>query len=147
MRKRQGASGRSPRQLRVGEEMRHALVRILARGELHDPLLADAQVTVTEVRVSPDLRAATAFVTPFGGGDSTALVKALNHAGGYFRGQIAREVDLQGGADDPLCRRYQLSRNRTGSRNCCTIPVVARDLEPETAPKPGRRKGPSGDGA
>ena len=50
------------RQLRVGEEIRHALARIFARGELHDPELAGADITVSEVRVSPDLKSATAFV-------------------------------------------------------------------------------------
>jgi ribosome-binding factor A len=89
--------GRAPsqRQLRVGEELRHALARVLARGELSDPALDGVTVTVTEVRVSPDLRNATAFVTPFGGGEAGPLVKALNRAGGYFRGQIAHEVNLR----------------------------------------------------
>src|SRR5690554_2085558 len=89
------ARGPSQRQLRVGEEVRHALVRILARGELTDPDLSGQSITVTEVRMSPDLRNATAFVTPFGGGDADRIVKALNRAGGYFRGQIAREVELR----------------------------------------------------
>ncbi len=89
--------GRAPsqRQLRVGEELRHALVRVLARGELTDPALAGVPVTVTEVRVSPDLRNATAFVTRLGGGDGAAMVKALNRAGGYFRGQIGHAVKLR----------------------------------------------------
>ena len=90
-------AGRGPtqRQLRVGEEVRHALARVFARGELADPDLDGLSVTVTEVRMSPDLRNATAFVTPFGGGDTGRIVKALNRAGGYFRGQIAREIDLR----------------------------------------------------
>jgi ribosome-binding factor A len=146
MRKRQGASGRSPRQLRVGEELRHALVRILARGELHDPLLADAQVTVTEVRVSPDLRAATAFITPFGGGDSAALVKALNHAGGYFRGQIAREVDLRMAPTIRFAADTSFAQS-TRIEELLQDPRVAQDLAPEAASKPGRRKGPADDGA
>jgi len=79
----------------VGEEVRHALARVLARGELSDPALDGQSVTVTEVRVSPDLRNATAFVTPLGGGGAAAVVKALNRAGGYFRGQLAHEVDLR----------------------------------------------------
>jgi ribosome-binding factor A len=146
MRKRQGGSDRSPRQLRVGEELRHALVRILARGELHDPLLAEAQVTVTEVRVSPDLRAATAYVTPFGGGDAAALVKALNHAGGYFRGQIAHEVDLRMAPTIRFAADTSFAQS-TRIEELLQDPRVARDLEPEAAPKPGRRKGPPGDGA
>ena len=77
---RKGSTGPSQRQLRVGEALRHALAEILARGGLHDPELADLQATVTEVRMSPDLRAATAFIVPFGGGDAEALAKALNRA-------------------------------------------------------------------
>jgi ribosome-binding factor A len=85
----------SQRQLRVGEELRHALVRILCRGDLRDPELEGVQVTVTEVSVSPDLRNATAFVVPFGGGSSEKLVKALNRAAGFFRGQFGRELKLR----------------------------------------------------
>jgi ribosome-binding factor A len=85
----------SQRQLRVGEALRHALAEILARGGLRDPELADLQATVTEVRMSPDLRAATAFVVPFGGGDAQALAKTLNRAAGFFRARLAGSVDLR----------------------------------------------------
>jgi ribosome-binding factor A len=85
----------SQRQLRVGEELRHALVRILGRGGLRDPELAGVQVTVTEVSVSPDLRNATAFVVPFAGGSSDKLVKALNRAAGFFRAQFGHELKLR----------------------------------------------------
>ena len=85
----------SHRQLRVGEELRHALSHILARGELRDPALADLNLTVTEVRVSPDLRNATAYVVPLGGGGLETAVAALNHASGFFRSRLAREVALR----------------------------------------------------
>jgi ribosome-binding factor A len=94
MRKRAG-SVTSQRQLRVGEELRHSLVRILSRGHIRDPELAGVQVTVTKVDVSPDLRNATAYVTPFGGGQADALAAALNRAAGYLRGQLAHEVKLR----------------------------------------------------
>jgi ribosome-binding factor A len=145
MRKRQASTGRSPRQLRVGEELRHALVRILARGELRDPLLADAQVTVTEVRVSPDLRAATAYITPFGGGDAAALVKALNHAGGYFRGQLAHEVDLRMAPTIRFAADTSFAQSNR-IEELLHDPRVMRDLAPPPA-KPARRKRSSGDGA
>ena len=63
--------GREPtqRQLRVGESLRHALAELLARRELRDPALADQSITVTEVRVSPNLRHATAYVLPLGGSE------------------------------------------------------------------------------
>ena len=92
---RKQTKGPSQRQLRVGEALRHALADILARGEMRDPALAEVRATVTEVRVSPDLKAATAFVTPFGGGDSAALAKTLNNAAGFFRMRLAAAVDLR----------------------------------------------------
>ena len=86
---------RSQRQLRVGEELRHALARVLARGELRDPHLSDVSLTVTEVRVSPDLKNATAFVVPLGGGELEPVIAALNHAAGFLRGQLGHEVQLR----------------------------------------------------
>jgi ribosome-binding factor A len=86
----------SQRQLRVGEIVRHALAEVFRRGELRDPDLAELQITVTEVRMSPDLKNATAFVTPFaGGGDATAIVKACKRAAPFLRGQIAGQLDLK----------------------------------------------------
>ncbi|MCA8933404.1 MAG: ribosome-binding factor A, partial [Rhodospirillaceae bacterium] len=67
----------SQRQLRVGEQIRHSLSEILARGELHDPALLDVSITVSEVRVSPDLRNATAFIVPLGGAHVGETVAAL----------------------------------------------------------------------
>ncbi len=89
------ASARSQRQLRVGEELRHALARILAQGGFRDPVLADSDITVTEVRVSPDLKNATAFVVPLGGAGLEGLVAALNRARGYFRSRLGREIQLR----------------------------------------------------
>ena len=85
----------SQRQLRVGEEIRHALTRVLGRGELHDPLLSDANITITQVEVSPDLQNATAFAVPLGGRQSDEIIRALNRAAGYLRGQLGREVHLR----------------------------------------------------
>jgi len=85
----------SQRQLRVGEELRHVLARILARGELRDPALADQTLTVTEVRVSPDLKTATAFVVPLGGRGLEDSVAALNRAANFLRGQVGREMTLR----------------------------------------------------
>ena len=85
----------SLRQLRVGEELRHALVRVLAKGRLSDPALAESHITVTEVKVSPDLKSATAFVTPLGGADLQGAVGALNRAAGFLRGQLGRELTLR----------------------------------------------------
>ena len=96
-RKREGGSaakGPTQRQLRVGEELRHVLADILRRADFRDPALLDINVTVTEVRISPDLKNATAFVIPLGGGHPD-LIPALNRAALFLRGQIAGEVRLQ----------------------------------------------------
>jgi len=85
----------SQRQLRVGEELRHVIARLLERGVLHDPAVAGFSFTVTEVRVSPDLKNATAFVTPLGGEGGAAAVKALNHAAPHLRALIGHEMRLR----------------------------------------------------
>ena len=91
------SKGKSPsaRQRRVSEELRHALVRALSRARFADPALADVNITVTEVRVSPDLKNATAFVTPLGGGQLGETVAGLNRASGYLRGLLAEELTLR----------------------------------------------------
>ena len=85
----------SQRQLRVGEELRHGVVRIFDHAHFHDPDLAAASITVTEVRVSPDLKNATAFVIPLGGLEMDRVVAALNRAQGYFRRELGRELTLR----------------------------------------------------
>ena len=89
------SQGPSQRQLRMGELLRHSLAEIMARGEFRDPVLASAHVTVTEVRPSPDLKNATVFVTPLGGEDADAVVKALERARGYLRAQIATKLEAK----------------------------------------------------
>ncbi|HZS84846.1 MAG TPA: 30S ribosome-binding factor RbfA [Stellaceae bacterium] len=93
--KERGGGVPSQRQLRVGEELRHALARILAHHDLRDPVLQDADITVTEVRISPDLKNATAFVMPLGGRDAPGVMAALQRGAAYLRGRIAREVPLR----------------------------------------------------
>ena len=83
------------RPLRVGEEVRHALAQILERGDLRDPDLAGAVITITEVRMSPDIRNATVFVAPLGGIETDKIVKALERAVPYLRRRIAEIVDLR----------------------------------------------------
>ena len=90
-----GARAPSQRQLRVGEEVRHVLARVIERGELHDPDLADVPVTVSEVRISPDLKNATAFVSPLGGGDAVPLVEALSRAAPFLRRRVGQEMNLK----------------------------------------------------
>ena len=86
---------RTQRQLRVGELLRHALVDILGRGELRDPDLVGASVTVTEVRVSPDMRNAAVFVMPLGGTRTDEVVAALGRAAPYLRRLIGGAVTMK----------------------------------------------------
>jgi ribosome-binding factor A len=83
------------RQLRVGEELRHALSQIIERGELRDPELAGISITVTEVRISPDLRNATAFVVPLGGEGLMEIIEPLRRATSFLRHRIAQMVELR----------------------------------------------------
>jgi ribosome-binding factor A len=94
-RKKKSSAPAGQRQLRVGEEMRHALAEILREHHLSDPDLSGKIITVTEVRISPDLRNATAFVLPLGGTETDKTVQALNRAAGYFRGELGRAVKMQ----------------------------------------------------
>ena len=94
MRSREGRAP-SQRQLRVGEALRHALAEILMRGDLHDPALQGASITVSEVRISPDLRNATAYVVPLGGAHTEEILAGLRRAGPRLRGQLARAVRLK----------------------------------------------------
>ena len=88
-------SGPSQRQLRVGELIRHALADMLARGDIHDDVLAKHVVTVPEVRLSPDLKLATAYIMPLGGQDVKPVLKALEANKRYMRGEIAHRVNLK----------------------------------------------------
>ncbi len=92
------AGPRSQRQLRVGEEMRHALAAILREGHFRDPDLAGASITVTEVRVSPDLKAATAFVMPLAGEGRETVLAALKRAAPYLRARLAEHLSLRSAA-------------------------------------------------
>lgn len=84
----------SQRQLRVGEEIRHALAWTLERGDFDDPAL-NQPVTVTEVRCSPDLRNCTAFVTPLGGGDPTDILKGLRRAAPFLRHELSQKIRMK----------------------------------------------------
>lgn len=85
----------SQRQLRVGEELRHALAEVIARGTVREPALEGIPLTISEVRMSPDLRNARAYVMPLGGGDTTAVLEGLRRCVPYLRGQVAKRIRLK----------------------------------------------------
>jgi ribosome-binding factor A len=114
--------------LRAGELIRHALVEVLREHEIREPALAGVSVTVTEVRMSPDLSHATCFVEPLGGGDHVEVVKALNRSTRFLRGQLGRLIDmkftpeLRFHHDDTFAEAERLKR-------LFDDPRVRRDLE------------------
>jgi ribosome-binding factor A len=128
MAKKAAGTGPSQRQLRVGELVRHALADILTRGEVPDPDLGKAVITVPEVRMSPDLKLATAYVMPLGGKDADKIVKTLARNARALRGALGRRVELR--AVPELRFRVDTSFD-TGQKMDALLdsPEVRRDVE------------------
>ncbi len=125
---RKPATGPSQRQLRVAEEIRHALAGLFERRDFRDPELADAEITVTEVRVGPDLKHAVAFVSRLGRSDVDALLPALQRATPFLRGQVARALRLKFAPELTFQPDHALEYAAKIDR-LLHIPEVARDLE------------------
>ncbi|HVI05210.1 MAG TPA: 30S ribosome-binding factor RbfA [Sphingomicrobium sp.] len=92
MRRQETSEGRSVRLLRIGEQVRHVLSELLQRGDVHDEVLQSHLVSITEVRMSPDLRHATVFVKPLLGQDEDAVLKALRQNTAYLQREVAHRV-------------------------------------------------------
>jgi ribosome-binding factor A len=122
------SEGRSVRLLRVGEQVRHVLAEILARGDVHDETLASHMVSVTEVRMSPDLRHATVFVKPLLGANEAAVIKALRTNTAYLQSEVARRVNTKYAAKLKFLADESFDE---GGRIEALLrdPKVARDLE------------------
>jgi ribosome-binding factor A len=120
--------GGSQRQLRVGELVRHALAGLLARGEVHDPVIEGHLITIPEVRMTPDLRLATVYVMPLAGRDSDEVIAALERNKKFLRREVAREInlkfapDLRFRADDRFDEAERIDR-------LLRSPEVKRDLD------------------
>ena len=82
------SSAPSQRMLRVGEQVRAALTQVLQRGEVRDPLIETTVISISEVRMSPDLKIATAYVTPLGVADHSETIEALNRNAKFIRGRL-----------------------------------------------------------
>ena len=95
MRHKDQPQGPSVRVLRVGEQVRHVLSEILQRGDVHDDVLASHPVSVTEVRMSPDLRHATVFVKPLLGKDEEAVIRALRTNTAYLQREVAHRIRMK----------------------------------------------------
>jgi len=122
-----GGGAPSQRQLRVGEVIRRALSDILARGDVHDPDLGRASITVSEVRTAPDLRQATAYVMPLGGVNTDGVVKALNRNRVELRRLVTAQIDLRFSPELSFVADESFDRmDRT--RALLRSPAVSRDL-------------------
>jgi ribosome-binding factor A len=124
-----GVRGLSQRQLRVGEELRHAVSSILHQGACRDPALRDASIAVTEVRVSRDLRNATIFVMPLGGSNAAQVLIGLQRSSAFLRRCIARDVTLRYAPN----LAFTLDGSFDQAERIAALlarPDVARDLRP-----------------
>ena len=131
MRKTETPEGRSVRLLRVGEQVRHALSEILMRGDVHDETLASHLVSVTEVRMSPDLRHATVFFIPLLGANAKGVLKALRTNTAFLQSQVARRVNTKYAAK----LKFLLDESFDEGSHIDTLlraPKVAQDLGGET---------------
>jgi ribosome-binding factor A len=126
------SEGKSVRLLRVGEQVRHVLSEILMRGDVHDAVLQSHFVSVTEVRMSPDLRHATVFVKPMLGEDEETVLKALRTNTAYLQKSVAGRVNVKFAAKLKFLPDQSFDE---GSHIDALLrsPNVARDLGPEEA--------------
>lgn len=125
------ASGPSQRMLRVGEQVRHALSEVLQRGEIIDPLIETTVISISEVRMSPDLKIATAFVSPLGAKDSEAVAEALNKHAKFVRGRISHALRQMRSIPEVRFRLDTSYDNFARINELLRSPEVARDLDTE----------------
>jgi len=126
--KKSSAPGGSQRQLRVGEQVRHAMADILAQGSVHDADLEGHIITVPEVRMSPDLKLATIYVMPLGGRDTERVIVALDRNKKFLRGEVARRVNLKF-APDIRFRVDERFDEAERIEKLLRTPAVQKDLE------------------
>jgi ribosome-binding factor A len=127
----QSTSGPSQRMLRVGEQVRHALSDILQRGEVRDDVLETTVISISEVRMSPDLKIATAFVTPLGASDNDAVIKALARNARFIRGRISPALRQMKYMPEFRFRLDTSYDNMSRIDALLRSPEVARDLDRE----------------
>ncbi|WP_438344830.1 30S ribosome-binding factor RbfA [Methylorubrum populi] len=141
MAQKQTPSGPSQRQQRVAELVRHALAEVLQRGDIQDPVLGSHVVTVPEVRMSPDLKLATAYVMPLGGQDEAPVIAALERHKKILRQEVARRVNLKYAPElrfrrdetfDEAARIDQLLRSEKVQRDLESAPREDDEAEPDS---------------
>ena len=142
MAQKQTPSGPTQRQQRVAELIRHALAEVLQRGDIQDPVLGSHVVTVPEVRMSPDLKLATAYVMPLGGQDEAPVIAALERHKKILRQEVARRVNPKFAPDlrfrrdetfDEAARIDQLLRSEKVQRDLESAPREDDEGEPDSS--------------
>ena len=123
-----GAKAPSQRMLRVGELIRHRIAELLARGEVHDDVLASHVITIPEVRLSPDLKFATVYVMPLGGNDVKPVVEALTRNKKYLRAAVAETLNLRY-APDLRFKEDKTFEEVTRIDRLLDSPKVRQDIE------------------
>ncbi len=123
------SSGPSQRQLRVGEQVRHALSDVLQRGEVRDDLIESTVISISEVSMSPDLKIATAFVTPLGAADDQAIIKALARNAKFIRGRVSGALKQMKYMPEFRFRLDTSYDNMARIDELLRSPEVARDLD------------------
>ena len=121
--------------LRVGEQVRHALSETLQRGDIIDPLIEATVVSVSEVRMSPDLKIATAFVSPLGAKDTDAVVEALNKHAKFVRGRVSGALRQMKFMPEFRFKLDTSFDNFARINDLLKSPEVARDLGPDDQAK------------
>ena len=133
MAKRFDPQGPTQRQLRVGELIRHALADMLSRGEMHDDVLARYVITVPEVRLTPDLKLATAYIMPLGGQDVEIVLKALEGHRKRIRTEVAHRVNLKYAPDVRFRRDESFEKSAHIDRILATEKVQRDVIKPVDA--------------
>jgi ribosome-binding factor A len=124
-------SGPSQRMLRVGEQVRHALSELLQRGEVRDDIIESTVISISEVRMSPDLKIATAFVAPLGAADDAAVIEALNRHARFIRGRMSPALRQMKYMPEFRFRLDTSYDNFARIDRLLKSPEVARDLDKE----------------
>ena len=117
--------------LRVGEQVRHALSETLQRGEILDPLIETTVISISEVRMSPDLKIATAFVSPLGAKNAAAVIEALNNHAKFIRGRVSHALRQMKYMPEFRFRLDTSFDNFSKINDLLKSPEVARDLDKE----------------
>jgi ribosome-binding factor A len=123
------SSAPSQRMLRVGEQVRSAITQVLQRGEVRDDLIERTVISISEVRMSPDLKIATAFVTPLGVSDHGAVIEALNRHAKYIRGRLGPQLRQMKYMPEVRFRDDTSFDNYKKIDALLRSPEVSRDLE------------------